>query len=162
MAFDLSSPAAALAFDMALRNQQVIDNAGQYDADARRKVTQSLSVGYDPFEPFAPIYQEYMGPAQAQRIAQAQAFNKYLVGLPELLAKAAKEGSSGSGASASASGQQLSGYTSAQDRLRQLTESLMTKHGSSTATRQPAATQQETFIPRTPVRGQAVTSRAIS
>ena len=89
MAFDLSSPVAQLAFEMALRNQQVPSTSR--DAEARAFVSKALQVGNDQLAPFDDIYRQYMDPVEAQRRAQAQAFNEYLVGLPELLAASQKE-----------------------------------------------------------------------
>jgi hypothetical protein len=101
MAFNLSTPTAKLAFEMALRNQQAQDSSAPFDASARSFVSKALATGNDQLAPFEDIYRQYVDPAEAQRRAQAAAFNEYLVGLPELLSASAKElrasGSSGSG-----------------------------------------------------------------
>jgi len=91
MAFDLSSPVAKLAFEMALKNQQSIDSGSQFDAQARGFVSKALATGNDPLAPFDDIYRQYVDPAEAARRAQAQAFNAYLIGLPELLTQSQKE-----------------------------------------------------------------------
>jgi len=161
MALNLSTPTAALAFEMALRNQQIQDSAGQFDAEGRRRVADALVAGNDQFEPFAPIYQSYAQPAEAQRMAQARAFNEYLVGLPELLARSAKEraGSGGGSGMELTPGQSLSGYESAADRLRRLTESLMKDHAKSTY-KGYNPMQPYTALPRNT--SSSVTSKAIS
>jgi hypothetical protein len=99
MAFDLSSPVAKLAFEMALRNQQAQDSSAPFDASARSFVSQALSRGNEQLSDYEDIYRQYVDPAEAQRRAQAAAFNEYLIGLPELLAKSAQErrGSGGTG-----------------------------------------------------------------
>lgn len=126
MAFDLSTPTAKLAFEMALRNQQAIDASPQYDAEARNFVSKALQYGNETLPPYEDIYRSYMDPAEAQRRAQAQAFNEYLVGLPELLAQARKEGGGGGGGgSASAGTGMLSGYKDPQQRLNDLVKNMV-------------------------------------
>lgn len=144
MAFNLSSPIAKLAFEMALKNQQSIDSAGQFDAQARAAVSDSLKYGNETLPPFEDVYRSYVDPAEAQRRAQAEAFNAYLVGLPELLAQAAKEGrSSGSGTSA-LDRTNLSNYETPAQRLNRLLGSILPSK-STTAT----TTATKTFRPVT-------------
>jgi hypothetical protein len=122
MAFNLSSPVAKLAFEMALRNQQAQDSSAPFDASARSFVSQALATGNDQLAPFEDIYRQYVDPAEANRRAQAAAFNEYLVGLPELLEASAKELSASKGGSGKAKldTTNLSGYESAEDRLNRL------------------------------------------
>lgn len=128
MAFDLSTPAAKLAFDMALRNKQAIDASPQYDTEARAAVSKALQYGNDPLSGYEDIYRSYMDPAENQRRAQAQAFNDYLVGLPELLAKSRTEGSSGGGGGSAATGTgMLSGYRDPFERLNALVSNIVEK-----------------------------------
>lgn len=142
MAFDLSTPAAKLAFEMALKNRKTVENAGQVDAEGQAAVAKALEVGNDPFGPYEPIYQEYVGPVEAQRRAQAEAFNTYLVGLPELLAKAAQEDrSTGGGSQATYSMSDLSNYESPADRLARLYNNIIAP---------VAAPAQQTQTPRKP------------
>jgi hypothetical protein len=121
MAFDLSSPVAKLAFEMALRNQQAQDSSAPFDASARSFVSQALSRGNEQLSDYEDIYRQYVDPAEAQRRAQAAAFNEYLIGLPELLAKSAQErrGSGGTG-SPDVDTTNLSNYESAEDRFNRL------------------------------------------
>ena len=125
MAFNLSSPVAKLAFEMALRNQQAQDSSAPFDASARSFVSKALATGNDQLAPFEDIYRQYVDPAEAQRRAQAAAFNEYLIGLPELLAKASKEGRSTGGTSGGVGlvGNPNSDYLSPQERLQNLIDS---------------------------------------
>lgn len=120
MAFDLSSPVAKLAFEMALRNQQAIDSGSQFDAQSRAAVSQALAAGNDPLSSYENIYRQYVDPAEAQRKAQAQAFNAYLIGLPELMAQSAKEMSRSSGGSSTVMTGNLSNYETPAERLQRL------------------------------------------
>jgi hypothetical protein len=151
MAFNLSTPTAALAFEMALRNQKAIDSSAGADAEARQFVTKALAPGNDPLSLYEDIYRQYMDPAEAQRRAQAQAFNDYLIGLPELLAKASTEGRStgggGGGTESAMASATNTGYISPQERLRSMLNSLVP------AQQQPSRTptvtrQQRTAITR--------------
>ena len=169
MAFDLSSPVAKLAFEMALKNQQAIDSGGQFDAQARGFVSKALATGNDPLAPFEDVYRSYVDPAEAQRRAQAQAFNAYLVGLPELLAQAAKEGrSSGSGDGSALDTTNLSNYESPADRLARIMGTLVssTSKGSSylvdprTATRTDLNTARKK-ITRSGMGSRPVTAKAL-
>ena len=146
MAFDLSSPVAKLAFEMALKNQQAIDSGGQFDAQARGFVSKALATGNDPLAPFEDVYRSYVDPAEAQRRAQAQAFNAYLIGLPELLAQAAKEGRSSGGSSGGSAFDttNLSNYETPAQRLNRLLGSILPSK-STTAT----TTATKTFRPVT-------------
>jgi hypothetical protein len=124
MAFNLSSPVAKLAFEMALRNQQAQDSSAPFDASSRSFVSQALATGNDQLAPFEDIYRQYVDPAEAQRRAQAAAFNEYLIGLPELLTASQKELSRSGGGSGGGSGDldttNLSSYESPADRLNRL------------------------------------------
>lgn len=123
MALDLSSPVAKLAFEMALRNQQAQEASAPFDASARAFVSKALATGNDQLAPFEDIYRQYVDPAEAQRRAQAAAFNEYLVGLPELLSASAKElraSSGGGGGQADIDTTNLSNYMSPEDRLNML------------------------------------------
>lgn len=137
MAFDLSSPVAKLAFEMALRNQQAQEASAPFDASARAFVSKALATGNDQLAPYEDIYRQYVDPSEANRRAQAAAFNEYLVGLPELLAASAKELS----AASAGSGKEkldttnLSAYESPADRLNRLLGGLT----------QPAATRSKLY-----------------
>lgn len=127
MAFNLSSPVAKLAFEMALKNQQAIDSGGQFDAQARGFVSKALATGNDPLAPFDDIYRQYVDPAEAVRRAQAQAFNAYLIGLPELLTQSQKElaAQRKAGGSGDLDTTNLSNYESPADRFARIMGSLI-------------------------------------
>lgn len=146
MAFDLSSPIAKLAFEMALRNQQTIDSGSQFDTEARAAVSNALKYGNETLPPFEDIYRSYVDPAQAERRAQAEAFNAYLVGLPELLAKSRKELSASSGSGSSAMTGNLSGYESPTDRFNRIMAGILGGSAQKTTT---TTTKSGTFYPTT-------------
>jgi hypothetical protein len=128
MAFNLSSPVAKLAFEMALRNQQAQDSSAPFDASARSFVSKALATGNDQLAPFEDIYRQYVDPAEAQRRAQAAAFNEYLIGLPELLSASQKElaGSGGGGGGSSGYLMNPSGtYRSPQEVLDSLLSGIL-------------------------------------
>lgn len=99
MAFDLSTPGAQLAFDVALRAQEVQDLKAQYDEQARGRVQAQLAPFGNQNDATAATFDSIYGPAAATRQARAKAMQEYVTGLPELLArvKAEKNKTSGSG-----------------------------------------------------------------
>jgi hypothetical protein len=137
MAFNLSTPVAKLAFEMALRNQQAQDASAPFDASARSFVSQALATGNDQLAPFEDIYRQYVDPAEAQRRAQAKAFNDYLIGLPELLSASQKElaGSGGGGGSSGYLMNPSGTYRSPQEVLDSLLSGILTTKPTSTAQR---------------------------
>lgn len=151
MAFDLSSPAAKLAFEMALRNRQAVEGAGQFDAESRQAVQEALNYGNDKLADYENIYQQYVGPAETQRRAQAEAFNTYLIGLPELLAQSAREtrgGGGGGGGSAAYDTTNLSAYETPEQKLARLMGYIVPPARIPTTTRpaaQPRTTQTRPF-----------------
>lgn len=144
MAFDLSSPVAKLAFEMALRNQQTIDSGSQFDAEARAAVSNALKYGNETLPGYEDIYRSYVDPAETQRRAQAQAFNAYLVGLPELLAKSRKEMGGSGGASSTLIGNP-SGYMTPAERFNQIMAGIL----GSTAPKTVTVPKRTTVYPTT-------------
>ena len=144
MAFDLSSPVAKLAFEMALKNQQAIDANKQFDNESRAAVSKALSVGNDPLSLYEDVYRQYVDPAQNERRAQAEAFNAYLIGLPELLAQASREGRStgggGGGSTQAIDTTNLSGYSTPEESLARIMGMVLPKTPASKATTTPVAT----------------------
>ena len=97
MAFDLSTPGAQLAFDVARRAQEVQDLKAQYDAQARERVNARLTPYGNDLSQFDSTFKSIYDPVAATQQSRAKAMQEYVVGLPELLARAQAEKSAGSG-----------------------------------------------------------------
>ena len=91
-----SSPVAGLALQMAARNQQLIDRMPEMEANQRRLLNERLL----KYGGNLGDYESYMDVGYAPTLnamrSQAEGMRDYVVGLPELMEKAAKEGT-GSG-----------------------------------------------------------------
>jgi hypothetical protein len=101
MAFDLSTPTAQLAFDVARRAQEVQDLKAKYDAEARGRVQAQLAPFGNDNPPTMSTFDSIYNPAATTQQARAKAMQEYVTGLPELLARvqAEKKKTSGTGTS---------------------------------------------------------------
>jgi hypothetical protein len=97
MAFDLSTPTAQLAFGVAQRAQEVQDYKTKLEAEARARVEARLAPYGNDLSQFDSTFKSIYDPAVATQQSRAKAMQEYVVGLPELLARAKAERSSGSG-----------------------------------------------------------------
>ena len=97
MAFDLSTPGAQLAFDVALRAQEVQDYKAKLEAEARARVEARLAPYGNDLSQFDSTFKSIYDPAVATQQSRAKAMQDYVIGLPELLARAQAEKKSGSG-----------------------------------------------------------------
>lgn len=97
MAFDLSSPAAQLAFDVARRNQEVQDMKQRLAEESRARINAKLTPYGNDISQYENIVAGTLGPAEATQQSRAQAMQEYVTGLPELLARAAAERKASSG-----------------------------------------------------------------
>lgn len=104
MAFDLSTPGAQLAFGVAQRAQEVQDLKAQYDAQARERVNARLTPYGNDLSQFDSTFKSIYDPVAATQQARAKAMQEYVVGLPELLARAQRERSASSGGGGSSGG----------------------------------------------------------
>ena len=106
MAFDLSTPEARLAFKIAVHAQQTQDAKARLEQQARNSVTAQLAPFGQTVDNFDSTFSGIYNPAANQQQAQAQAMQKYVTGLPELLARVQKEKTANSrGSGSGASGQ---------------------------------------------------------
>ena len=106
MAFDLSTPGAQLAFEVALRAQEVQDYKAKLEAEARARVEARLAPYGNDLSQFDSTFKSIYDPVAATQQSRAKAMQEYVIGLPELLARAQaekKSGSSGGGGGGTAS-----------------------------------------------------------
>ena len=104
MAFDLSTPEAQLAFKIAVSAQKTQDAKARLKRQARNSVSAQLSPYGQSVDDFDSDFSSIYDPAANRQQAQAQAMQRYVTGLPELLARVQKErtaNSQGSGSSSS-------------------------------------------------------------
>ena len=104
MAFDLSTPTAQLAFDVARRTQEVQDLKAQYEAQARERVNARLAPYGNDLSQFDSTFKSVYDPVAATQQSRAKAMQEYVTGLPELLARAQTEKRSGSGSGSQGGG----------------------------------------------------------
>lgn len=97
MAFDLSTPGAQLAFGVAQRAQEVQDMKARLEAEARARVEARLAPYGNDLSQFDSTFKSIYDPVAATQQSRAKAMQEYVVGLPELLARAQAEKKSGSG-----------------------------------------------------------------
>ena len=117
MAFDLSTPGAQLAFDVALRNKEVQDLKAQYEAQARERVNARLTPYGNDLSEFDSTFKSIYDPVAATQQSRAKAMQEYVTGLPELLARAqAEKKKTGSGGS-SGGGSNVTDYSAIFDYL---------------------------------------------
>lgn len=91
MAFDLSTPGAQLAFDVALRNKEVQDMKARLETEARARVEARLAPYGNDLSQFDSTFKSIYDPAVATQQSRAKAMQEYVIGLPELLARAQAE-----------------------------------------------------------------------
>ena len=104
MAFDLSTPEAQLAFKIAVNAQKTQDAKARLERQARNSVTAQLAPYGQTVNDYDSDFSSIYDPAANRQQAQAQAMQRYVTGLPELLARVQKErtaNSQGSGSSSS-------------------------------------------------------------
>lgn len=92
MAFDLSSPLAGLAWDMASRAKAAEEKQKQQDEYERNLINKRLTPYGGDISEYETEWQRGYGPQSAANLAQAQAMRNYWTGLPEIMLAAAKEG----------------------------------------------------------------------
>jgi hypothetical protein len=99
MAFDLSTPAAQLAWGVAQRAQEVQDLKAKYEEQARGNVNAQLAPYGNDLSQFDSTFKSIYDPVAKAQQARAKAMQEYVTGLPELLArvKAEKKLASGGG-----------------------------------------------------------------
>jgi len=97
MAFDLSTPTAQLAFDVARRSQEVQDYKARLEQEARDRVNARLAPYGNDLSQFDSTFKSIYDPVAATQQSRAKAMQEYVTGLPELLARSQAEKRSGSG-----------------------------------------------------------------
>ena len=97
MAFDLSTPGAQLAFGVAQRAQEVQDYKTKLEEEARARVEARLAPYGNDLSQFDSTFKSIYDPAVATQQSRAKAMQDYVVGLPELLARAQAEKKKASG-----------------------------------------------------------------
>jgi hypothetical protein len=97
MAFDLSTPTAQLAFDVARRSQEVQDYKARLEQEARDRVNARLAPYGNDLSQFDSTFKSIYDPVAATQQSRAKAMQEYVTGLPELLARVQAEKRSGSG-----------------------------------------------------------------
>jgi len=91
MAFDLSTPGAQLAFGVAQRAQEVQDYKAKLEEEARARAEARLAPYGNDLSQFDSTFKSIYDPAAAAQQARAKAMQEYVIGLPELLARAQAE-----------------------------------------------------------------------
>jgi hypothetical protein len=91
MAFDLSTPESQLAFQIAVNAQKTQDAKARLERQARKSVTAQLAPYGQSVDDFSSEFSNIYNPAANRQQAEAQAMQKYVTGLPELLARVQKE-----------------------------------------------------------------------
>ena len=120
MAFDLSTPGAQLAFDVALRAQEVQDYKAKLEEEARARAEARLAPYGNDLSQFDSTFKSIYDPAVATQQSRAKAMQEYVTGLPELLARAQAEkrsGGGGAGGSTGGGGSNPTDYTAIFDYL---------------------------------------------
>lgn len=96
MAFDLSTPESQLAFKIAVNAQKTQDAKARLERQARNSVTAQLAPYGQSVDDFDSEFSSIYNPAANRQQAEAQAMQRYVTGLPELLARVQKERTAGS------------------------------------------------------------------
>jgi len=91
MAFDLSTPGAQLAFGVAQRAQEVQDYKAKLEEEARARAEARLAPYGNDLSQFDSTFKNIYDPAVATQQSRAKAMQEYVIGLPELLARAQAE-----------------------------------------------------------------------
>jgi len=97
MAFDLSTPGAQLAFGVAQRAQEVQDYKAKLEEEARARAEARLAPFGNDLSQFDSTFKSIYDPAVATQQSRAKAMQEYVIGLPELLARAQAEKKKASG-----------------------------------------------------------------
>jgi hypothetical protein len=95
--FDLSTPLAQLAWDMATRANTAVERAAEADPTIRKRLSEQLGRYGGSLSDVEQSFDEYYKPGMDAYVAQLGAMRDYAIGLPELMVKAAKEGTKVSG-----------------------------------------------------------------
>jgi len=105
MAFDLSTPEAQLAFKIAVNAQKTQDAKARLERQARNSVTAQLAPYGQTVDDFGSEFSNIYNSAANRQQAEAKAMQRYVTGLPELLARVQKERTAGSRGGGSSSSQ---------------------------------------------------------
>ena len=138
-----ASPVAGLALEMAVRNQQLLDRIPAMTENQRALINKRLTKYGGDISQYEPYMEVGYDPTVGAMRSQAEGMRDYLVGLPELMAKAMKEGQK-SGVTYKAP--DTSGLMGSLEDIR---ESMAPKMNLST---QPTADTQERWATTLPVR----------
>jgi len=95
--FDLSTPLAQLAWDMATRANTAVERAAEADPTIRKRLGEQLGRYGGSLSDVEKSFEDYYKPGMDAYVAQLGAMRDYAIGLPELMVKAAKEGTKVSG-----------------------------------------------------------------
>lgn len=120
MAVGFDTPLGGLALEMAYRNMEAKKKAEQQGSYEQELVGKRLMGTGSTMSDYQNVWDRGYGGAQKAATSQAQAYQDYWTGLPEIMVAAAKEGQStggggGGGSTAAASGNPL---VSVEDILR--------------------------------------------
>lgn len=86
------TPVAGLALEMAVRNQQLAERIPAMTENQRRLINLRLQRYGGDLSQYEPFMEVGYNPAANALRSQAEGMRDYLVGMPELMAKAMKEG----------------------------------------------------------------------
>jgi len=120
MAFNLSTPEAQLAWKIATQTQAIQDAKARLERQARNNVTAQLAPYGQTVDDYDSTFSGIYNPVANQQQAQAQAMQRYVTGLPELLDRVRKEqtaNSRGSGSGAPSQIPFVSQYVDPQTQL---------------------------------------------
>lgn len=87
-----SSPLAGLALEMAVRNQQLLERVPEMTANQRNLINRRLTRYGGDISQYEPFMEVGYDPTVKAMQTTLEGQRDYLVGLPELMMKAAKEG----------------------------------------------------------------------
>lgn len=153
------TPLAQLALDMALRNQALIQDIPAAAERQRGLINQRLQRYGGDISQYENMMDVGYQPAVNALTTEATAMRDYLVGLPELLTKAAKEGKTGTGSSTSQASQ-LGGFY---DAAIKAAEDYMKRFAPTTARLGTADTAERYAMSnvRRPTQTRRVTSQSV-
>lgn len=153
------TPLAQLALDMALRNQALIQDIPAAAERQRELINRRLQRYGGDISQYENEMSVGYQPAVNSLTTEATAMRDYLVGLPELLTKAAKEGKTGTGPSTS----QASALGAYYDAALKKAEDYMKRFAPTTARLGTADTAERYATPtaRRITPGRRVTSQSV-